>query len=125
MIVNISLQVVICMAEPYSLKYPYGFAALFILGAILTAPNFMCTMILTNRLFPHDKWVFIYVSYAMDLSLISMYIAENYILPEIGYQSMFFGIAIMLLIPLALVTTGLLQDQNELEKVDYEIQIEN
>lgn len=113
MLILIIGQIFIALIESYSLKSNTFFALVFLAGSFITAPNFLSVMILTNKLFPNDKWVFIYVSYAMDLSLASMYITESYLLPAVGYHETYFAIAFVLVLALIIVYVGLIRSDEK------------
>ncbi|OMJ83619.1 hypothetical protein SteCoe_15407 [Stentor coeruleus] len=113
MLILIVGQIFIALIESYSLKSKSFFALVFLAGSFITAPNFLSIMILTNKLFPNDKWVFIYISYAMDLSLASMFLIENYLLPAVGYHATYFGIAFILVLALIIVYVGLIKSDEK------------
>ena len=69
----------------FTLDNRYFFGFVIILLAFLSTAGYSGALILFERVFPKDMWMFSYISLSFILNFSLPYFAQRFITPEIGY----------------------------------------
>jgi MFS family permease len=72
------------------LKSKALFAFYVIMISFFTSPVYLSLLIISERVFPKDKWIFTYISLAFVFDLGFIYTSEAFVVPAIGPENMFY-----------------------------------
>jgi hypothetical protein len=111
-----ALLVVFYTTFEFCLESKVMFAVYVITINFLSSEIFLSMLIISERIFPKDKWIFTFISLTFILDLAFIYASEVFLIPVIGCESIFYIIGVLLLI--VFFQTLLLKDDAIIGRTD-------
>ena len=112
---TIAVQIICTLIMEFSFINNYFFAAIFIIASFGGTAMFTGAMIITDKFFPEDRWIFSYTILGLVLNMIVIYIVRGYFTPAAGEAFTFFLMAGLEII--ALLHVLLQPDTKDYEKL--------
>lgn len=78
------LQIACAALMEFSFGNKYFFAAVFFVGSFAGTAMFLGSMMITDKAFPHDRWIFSYVNFALVFDVGICYLIRNFFTPAAG-----------------------------------------
>jgi hypothetical protein len=107
------LQIICAFVMEASFVNKYLYAVVFIIASFTGTAMFTGSMMITDKTFPKDRWIFSYVNSALIFNIIAVYIFRNYFTPIAGefYTSVLVSVFLII---------GLLQVIFHFETTEYQ-----
>lgn len=109
----IGFQIVCAALMEFSFMSKYFFAVVFFVGSFTGNAMYLGVMIITDKAFPQDRWIFSYVNLALIFDMIAIYLIRNYFAPVVGEAGTNYFMALIL-------TIGLIQVFCQIRTGEYE-----
>lgn len=94
------LQIICAGIMEFSFINKYFFATVFIVASFAGTAMFIGSMMISDSTFPNDRWIFSYISLAMILDMILIYVVRGYFVVVAGEFYSFYLMMILLIIGL-------------------------
>lgn len=83
----VAIEIVIGILLYHVACYRYVYGVLVVIEMLLSSPSYLISWMMTEKVYPNDKWVFAVVNLAVLFDLLAAYLIETYITGTFGYEA--------------------------------------